>query len=96
MSVDYPNREAEYDPGQDRYRFEVGTDRAVETAVVESLAAVRRRDPSELDPIGYAVDLSAACDLARSADGSTVTVEFTVDGFDVTLRGDRFIDITPP
>lgn len=96
MSVDSPNREAEYDPERDRYRFEVGDDRTMERAVVESLAAVRRRSPSELDPIAYTVDLTAACDLVRSANGSTVTVNFTVDGFAVTLRGDRFIDITPP
>lgn len=96
MSVDTPRREAEYDPDRDRYRFEIGTDQTIETAVVESLAAVRRRDPADLEPIAYTVDLSAACDVLRSASRSTVTVRFTVDGFDVTIRGTRYIDITPP
>lgn len=86
----------EYCPDSDTYHTVFSDGETATTAVVTALAAVRHRDITEIETIYADVDTDALNALIASADDPATRVEFTVDGFEVTVYGDNGIEIVPP
>lgn len=58
----------------------------VSLRLIEQIADVENRDPRDLPPLGQAIDLEALDTLIESG-SSTLTVTFTVHGYDVIVTG---------
>lgn len=58
----------------------------VSLRLIEQIADVEHRDPRDLPPLGQAIDLEALDTLIESG-SSTLTVTFTVHGYDVIVTG---------
>lgn len=86
----------DYDPVNDRYRVEVPLNGQASMILIEALAAVRRCDPLDLDPLYDAVDVDALDDLFESATDDSIEMTVEVDGFEVSVRSDGVVDISPP
>ncbi|WP_276271731.1 HalOD1 output domain-containing protein [Haloarcula litorea] len=85
-----------YHPETDTYIEQFDPDTvAASRAVVESIAAVRRRSPMEADPLYETIDPDALDSVVESGDPS-VSVTFDVDGFWIEVRAIGRIEITPP
>lgn len=54
--------------------------------LIEQVADVEQVDPGDLPPIGRTIDLEALDTLIESAN-DTLTVTFTVHGYDVIMTG---------
>jgi len=83
-----------YNPTTDTYmsRFEA-TDASA--AVTKGLADVRKCDVTDLDPLYESLDPGALDRLVASASDS-MSIMFTVDGFDVAIIGGKFLEISAP
>lgn len=68
----------------------------VSLRLIEQIADVENRDPRDLPPLGQAIDLEALDTLIESG-SSTLTVTFTVHGYDVIVTGNGSVvlDSTP-
>lgn len=68
----------------------------VSIRLVEQLADAEGLDPSDLPPLGQAIDLEALDTLIESTT-STLTVTFSVNGYDalVTSKGSVVLDSGP-
>lgn len=68
------------------------------TAVVEVVASASNRDPMSIEPLYDAIDPDAldtiVADAETRADGD-VTVEFTFDGYEVTVSTDGSVLVRP-
>lgn len=62
----------------------------VSLRLIEQVADVEHRDSRDLPPLGQAIDLEALDTLIESG-SSTLTVTFTVDGYDVIVTGNRSV-----
>lgn len=58
----------------------------VSLRLIEQIADVENRDSRDLPPLGQAIDLEALDTLIESG-SSTLTVTFTVHGYDVIVTG---------
>lgn len=58
----------------------------VSLRLIEQVADVENRDSRDLPPLGQAIDLEALDTLIESG-SSTLTVTFTVHGYDVIVTG---------
>lgn len=58
----------------------------VSLRLIEQVADVESRDSRDLPPLGQAIDLEALDTLIESG-SSTLTVTFTVHGYDVIVTG---------
>jgi len=89
--------DVEYDPDRALY---VGTFDQHETeasiAVVEAIAAVRRSDPIDLDPLYHVVDAEALDALVANTNQANVSVSFDIEDLRVTVRSKGRIEIEPP
>lgn len=83
-----------YNPTTDTYtaRFE-SLDASV--AVTKGLADVRKCDVTDLDPLYESLDPDALDRLVASASDS-MSISFTVDGFDVAIVGGKFLEVSAP
>lgn len=64
--------------------------------VVEALATVKGVDPLEMDPLYDVIDVEAVDRLLRShggSTGSTMVLRFSVDNWNVFIRGDGSIRV---
>lgn len=60
--------------------------------IVETLAAARGRDSTDMEPMYGAVDLEAIDDLFANSQGD-LRVELTVDGDRLLVRGDGAVEL---
>lgn len=91
--------DVEYDPQADAYYAQFDpAERSANAAVVESVAAVKRADPLDFDPLYRAVDTDALDALVRDAGAKAspgLSVSFRYEGTDVTVRGDGTVVVAP-
>lgn len=59
--------------------------------IVEALADERGDDSTEIEPLYGAYDLEAIDTLVANS-RNDLRIEFTVDGYDVTVRGDGTVE----
>lgn len=94
---DPPTPAVEYDPDSDAYYATFDpTDRSVNEAVVESVAAVLNREPLEIDPLYEYVDpdaLEAMIDAAGQKRSPYCSMSFRFEETDVTVGADGRIRI---
>lgn len=91
--------DVEYEPDVDAYvaTFDP-SEVSANAAVVDSVAAVLRRDPLEIDPLYEYVDtdsLDAMIDAASHKSSPYISASFRFEGTDVTVRGDGTVTIEP-
>ena len=96
---DTPDTDVEYDPEADAYRatFDPLTV-SVSTAVIETVAAVLRCDPLDLDPLYEYVDTDSLDSLVRTGQEKNspyLSTSFRFEDTDVTVRADGTIVVTP-
>lgn len=97
---DYPRvPKVEYDPDSDAYHTSFDpTARSANEAVVESVAAVLRRDPLDVDPLYEYVDTDALDALVAAAPGKRspyLSTSFRFENTGVTVTADGTIRIEP-
>ena len=83
-----------YNPTTDTYTARFDSLEA-SVAVTTGLADVRRCDITDLEPLYESVDPDALDRLVESASDS-MSLSFTVDGFDVTIVAGKFLEISAP
>lgn len=91
--------DVEYDPDSDSYHATFDpSEVSANAAVVDSVAAVLRRDPLEIDPLYEYVDtdsLDALIDAARGKSSPYISASFRFAGTDVTVHGDGTVTVEP-
>jgi hypothetical protein len=85
-----------YHPESDVYRVSFDPTPAATTGVVSALAEVRHCDPTEITPLYDAIDTDALDSLIAGTSDADVRVDFVIDGFEITVRGDNTVEIVPP
>lgn len=86
-------RRIDYDDGTDVYHVACEQSELVSTNIVMSVAAVEESEPTELPPLASSVDPDALDDLF--GDGVCGRVSFSYAGYEVTIRGEGRLEITP-
>lgn len=76
------------------YHGSIPDDTSSAVAIVEAVAAVKGCDPTDIEPLGDTVDLEAIAQLLRSSP-STLRIDFTVAGHEVSVHPDESLTVVP-
>ncbi|AHG01894.1 hypothetical protein HALLA_00955 (plasmid) [Halostagnicola larsenii XH-48] len=89
----------EFDADEDAFRAEYDSRRDQPSlAVVAMVAAIDDRDPIELSPLHFVIDMEALDDLfsETATDGMrSGCLSFSYEGFDVTVFSEGTIEVSP-